>query len=32
MSEQERYQDVVAVARDGADGPESYDWDEGIAP
>lgn len=26
------YYDLVAVLRDGADGPNTYDWDEGIAP
>jgi hypothetical protein len=28
----ERYATVVAEARDGEDGPETYDWDVGIAP
>ena len=28
----DRYRDIVAIACDGADGPETYDWDEGIAP
>lgn len=26
------YAQVVADARDGMDGPETYDWNEGIAP
>lgn len=28
----DRYETVVADACDGADGPDTYDWDEGIAP
>ena len=28
----ERYEQVVADAKNGEDGPETYDWDEGIAP
>lgn len=28
----EGYKAVVAEARRGQDGPETYDWDEGIAP
>ena len=26
------YARTVAAARAGADGPDTYDWDEGIAP
>jgi hypothetical protein len=26
------YQDWVAAQRAGEDGPETYDWDEGVAP
>ena len=26
------YADEVAKAKDGADGPDTYSWDEGIAP
>jgi hypothetical protein len=28
----DRYEKIVADARDGEDGPETYDWDCGIAP
>lgn len=28
----DRYEQIVADAKDGEDGPETYDWDEGIAP
>ena len=28
----ENYEQVVAAARAGDDGPETYDWDCGIAP
>ena len=28
----DRYTELVAFAKDGEDGPESYEWDEGIAP
>lgn len=28
----DRYDEWVRKARDGADGPETYAWDEGIAP
>ena len=28
----DRYEEVVREARDGEDGPETYDWNEGIAP
>jgi hypothetical protein len=28
----ERYPQIVAEARNGGDGPETYDWNEGIAP
>lgn len=28
----DRYAAVVADAKSGEDGPETYDWDEGIAP
>lgn len=27
-----RYDDIVADAKAGEDGPETYEWDEGIAP
>lgn len=30
--DKERYQQIVADAKDGEDGPDSYEWDEGIAP
>jgi len=26
------YDQLVTDAKDGEDGPETYDWDEGIAP
>lgn len=26
------YQNIVAMAKSGEDGPETYSWDEGIAP
>jgi hypothetical protein len=28
----DEYEAFVKDARDGEDGPETYDWDEGIAP
>ena len=28
----EQYNRIVAEARDGENGPETYDWDEGISP
>lgn len=28
----ERYEQVVIDAKAGEDGPETYDWNEGIAP
>lgn len=28
----DRYETIVADARAGEDGPETYDWDVGIAP
>jgi len=28
----DRYEEIVAEAKAGEDGPETYDWDEGIAP
>jgi len=28
----EKYDAIVADARSGEDGPDTYDWDEGIAP
>lgn len=28
----DRYEQVVAEARAGEDGPETYEWDVGIAP
>jgi hypothetical protein len=27
-----RYEQIVREARNGEDGPETYDWEEGIAP
>lgn len=32
LGESEDYQQWVAGTRDGEDGPETYDWDTGIAP
>lgn len=29
---QEGYEDFVREAKDGDEGPETYDWDEGIPP
>lgn len=26
------YERIVAEAKDGDDGPDTYDWDEGVAP
>lgn len=28
----DRYEEIVRQARAGEDGPETYDWDTGIAP
>ncbi|MFH0857216.1 MAG: hypothetical protein V1848_00525 [Candidatus Magasanikbacteria bacterium] len=28
----EKYDEVVKDAKDGEDGPDTYSWDEGIAP
>lgn len=28
----DKYNDVVKEAKAGEDGPDTYDWDEGIAP
>jgi len=28
----DRYEQIVADAKDGEDGPGTYSWDEGIAP
>ncbi len=28
----EEYKDLVAEAKEGGDGPETYSWNEGIAP
>lgn len=28
----ENYEDMVTYACDGEDGPDTYDWDVGIAP
>ena len=28
----DNYAEVVRKAKDGEDGPETYDWNEGIAP
>ena len=32
LGESEEYLELVRKAREGEDGPESYDWDTGIAP
>jgi hypothetical protein len=32
QGESDEYQELVARAKAGEDGPETYDWDEGIAP
>ncbi|GGK61671.1 hypothetical protein Sme01_03490 [Sphaerisporangium melleum] len=32
QGESEQYRTLVAAACDGEDGPETYGWDEGIAP
>ncbi|MBU0847134.1 hypothetical protein KKH23_08080 [Patescibacteria group bacterium] len=32
ISETDEYRQLVASARDGVDGPETYGWDTGIAP
>lgn len=32
MGESQEYLDWVKDAKDGEDGPETYDWDIGIAP
>lgn len=32
LGESEEYREFVRKARDGEDGPETYDWDTGIAP
>lgn len=31
-STNEKYEEVVRKAKSGIDGPNTYDWDEGIAP
>jgi hypothetical protein len=28
----DEYDQIIAEARDGEDGPETYDWETGIAP
>lgn len=28
----DEYEEWVKAAKDGEDGPDTYDWDEGIAP
>ena len=28
----DQYDHIVKLARDGEDGPETYSWDEGVAP
>ena len=28
----DRYEEVVKYAKNGEDGPDTYEWDEGIAP
>jgi len=32
LGESEEYQELVRTAREGEDGPETYDWETGIAP
>ncbi len=32
LGESEEYLELVRKAREGEDGPETYDWDTGIAP
>ena len=32
LGDSKEYRALVADARSGEDGPETYDWDEGIAP
>ena len=32
FGESDEYKRLVAEAKDGKDGPETYDWDVGIAP
>ena len=32
LSESEEYKELVRKAKEGEDGPETYDWDTGIAP
>ena len=32
LGESEEYQELVRTARKGEDGPETYDWETGIAP
>lgn len=32
QGESDEYRKLVADAKDGADGPDSYEWDTGIAP
>jgi hypothetical protein len=32
LGESEEYKEFVREAKDGEDGPDSYDWNEGIAP
>jgi len=29
---EKRYNEFVKIVKNGEDGPETYDWDEGIAP
>ena len=32
LGESDEYKALVAGAKDGEDGPETYEWNEGIAP
>ena len=32
LGESDKYRELMATFRDGEDGPETYSWDEGIAP
>jgi hypothetical protein len=29
---EDRYKEFISLYKDGDDGPETYEWDEGIAP
>jgi hypothetical protein len=32
LLDEHEYDGFVALAKDGKDGPDTYEWDEGIAP